>query len=398
MLHIVIVSLSFILTSCKMSDRRDIYDHVRQTVRITLDWVNANYYYKQDHGVERPLAATIMLYPDSPEVETMKLLTNMTSETMNLPLGSYSVVSHNEYGGGFLDNTIALSGVDAISTYTASWMIDPLKAEYVRSSASDGYAVVRSSDHLFVFASDSSVASEGGLVLDNTNFSNEYFEYRITPERVTMPVTMLVLFYNIDYTASSGSYVYVDGMSGGYNFSAHAPSTYDVTHINYLTGRRYIGEEDYKLLSNFKGYNDTGYDYDLVYGFGLVDVADFNVFGVPTPSEDGNDYVNVTVRIKMRGAFDEQESIDRGLSLEGSEYILEDQPTIYEREFENVKIEYRSDPSGIGPDYIHLEIGAFDGEDKIVLPWVPDDNNSGSAFNPDVDDWGDEVIVPVPMF
>ncbi len=397
-LHIAVVMLSFVLTSCKMSDRRDVYDHVRQTVRITLNWVNAKYYYLQDHKVERPLAATIMLYAEKEDVETMKLLTNMTTETMNLPLGGYSVVSHNEYGGGFLDGTIGLSGTDAIETYVASWMTDPLRAEYARSGATD-YAVVRSSDHLFAFASDLNKVDEGGLVLDNTNFSNDYFLYTITPDRVTMPVTMTVMFKNIDYVASTGSYVYLDGMAAGYNFAEHIPLETTTTHINYLTGRRYITDAEYSSLSGFAGYEPT-YNSDLIYGLGLVDVAPFNVFGVPEPAETGDDMASITVRIKLRGEFvaEDSEARDPESYAAGAEYILKDQPTIYERKFDNVKIEYKPDPSGIGPDYLHFEVGAFTGDDVIILPWVADDNSSGSGFNPDVDDWGDEVIVPVPMY
>ncbi len=342
-----IIAVVALFVAC--DTRREIYPNNGVIVEVSLDWDELSKATKAQ--VDKPNGATVIFFPVDGG-KPRQLLTNHTMDKIMLPIGVYNVLVFNETVNGH--DYMHFEATDRYETFRAVWEESELGSKYSR--AGDTRAVTQTDDLLLVDR------LEGFEITAEMSINHEVAKLTFAPQLINGDMKVTVHIDGMDNVAKSGSLLFVDGMARGYNLSTGKTDGGEITHLMVL-GNRAFDDGSYK--------NGTM-------------SAMFYTFGDATPIVRADGTNSVTFRIKLRnGEFHDDIPYDITNEVESQ----------------------ASSPSLSKRINIKVEIGAMTpGDDSpnskpIVLPDVPDteDPSSGSGFDATVGEWGDDVIVNVPI-
>lgn len=296
-------------------------------------WVRVEMDWSQSQLTSRN-GASIWFFPRNGSKPIVKL-THEEIDSVKLSRGDYSLIVFNETI--YDHNYIAFRGVDKYETFEAYAKPITPSNRYNKSSQS-----ASSPDLLAIARVDRfSVTREATRGLRPL--------IHVMPKQVINLVTVIVHVKGLDNVAASGSALSLGGLSDGVNLSTGRATTIPVTHLATL---------------NAKTFNAGSFTEGTM-------TAQFNSFGLIKALDGTNSGQNiVTLYFRLRGKLP-----NGSYDLQPMEINVTD--IIYQSESE-----YK----------VVVEI-----KDKVVIPYVPDENNPGSGFDADVEDWGPPIITEIPL-
>ncbi len=346
-LTLLLASTLTLLALYSCDTRRTIYPDGSAVVEISLDW--ANLAVATDDAQQSPNGATIAFYPQSDEMgEPTFILTNYATATAYLPVGTYDILVFNEtiYGHDYIE----FSGMDSYETVTAYWESSELSASNVRSSVTR--AIVETDDLLLVDK------LEDFEITDEMQVKGDVVSLSFTPVLVNRKMTVLAHVNSLHNVSSSGSLLYVYGMAAGYNLSTGLTVNESTTHLTVLNNKTFN-----------EGSTTDGTVSASFYTFGDAQK------GVSSKAEDDSNSVALSFKLVDDSTLPD---IERDITDEvEAASILEGSTTLD----------------------INIELGTGADDDSLIeIPDVEGTGGStGSGFDAEVSDWGDNVLTNVPI-
>ncbi len=347
---IYIIGVLSLLSGCDA--RREIYPSNSVLVKVSLNWEELSKATKAE--VEQPNGATVLFFPTDGG-KSYQLLTNYTEAEIMLPIGEYNVLVFNETVNGH--DYLQFENTDKYETFRAVWEETELSSAYSRGG--DTRAVTQTDDLLLVDR------LEGFEITADMSIDQETQSLSFTPTLVNGSMKVSIYIEGMDNVSQSGSLLYVDGMSRGYNLSTGEADGDEITHLMEISNREFD-----------EGSYQNGIMWEEFYTFGDATTS--------TRAADGSN--SVTFKIKLRnGEYHDDISYDITDDLESQSSSASLTTQI------SIDVEIGTSAEGDDPDDPN--------NTPLVLDDVPDteEPDAGSGFDATINDWGDEEIVNVPL-
>lgn len=288
---------------------------------------------------QRPNGTTIAFFPQTrTDLKPIFLITNSINDSIRLPEDTYSILVFNETLTGH-DN-LAFKGTTRYETFEAYIKPITTKVDYY---IPEGEYLVASPSVLAIDRLENFRVTQAAIL------SKAKITLNFKPQKVLSSTILKVHIKGMNNVAKKGSMASISGLANGMNLSTGKLSTTPVTQVFTLNS---------KLFESGSTTNGTMSGSFIC--FGMV--------------EQGTGIQNtVSLYFRLRNETD-LDRIERNVTGR-IEIIEEELHTIYK-----------------------VEIGLEAPQDAIiVLPNVPDTEKPGAGFDADVNDWGDEEVVDVPL-
>lgn len=284
-----------------------------------------------------PNGASVWIFPHDGG-KPIVFLTNDTRDSVKLRRGKYSLLVFNETITEH--QFIRFRGTNHYSTFEAYCKPTTVTGKYVKADSDPSASTpnLLASDHLDYLE----ITTE---MIEN----NDRPQLNFTPKRVVSLVSITIHIQGVENAAKSGSAVSLSGIAEGVNLSTGKRSSSAVRHMAPLNNREFYPENPKSGTLS----------------------ASFNTFGLTDMQTRGNGVENlISIYIKLRD----------GSSLPTIERNVTDK---IER-VEGVELKFK------------ITMGA-ENLPEFELPDVPDANISGPGFDAEVEDWGEEENVDLPI-
>lgn len=313
--------------------RREILDDESVWVRVNLDWKNAD---------ARPNGATVWFFPHRADLKPVALRTHETTDSIRLRMDNYSVLVFNEtekdHGG------MHFRGIDRYETFEA-YSVPVLQRN--TPVVVDGETLVSAPDPLLVDQQDNLDITMNMIHADQRPL------LKFAPQPKLYTLQLSVYIHGLDNVLPTASSATLSGLSGGL----------------LLTGGDYSPERvTQQFAFNRLAWDPGSYQKGTLY-------ARFLLFGIDgmtvRQGVANNNKLKLYLKLRDGSTFTLERNVGDLISRgSGSELALE----------------------------LHVGLGTSDKDPIIVVPDVPDkDPGADSGFDADVDDWGDEVIIEIPV-
>lgn len=280
-----------------------------------------------------PDGTSFWFFPQAEGQRPVVYQTNGTTGNLSLPQGNYSILVFNE--GINEHDYIKFRGTNSFSTFEAYLEELQLGGKYAASKSRDGEKTVARPNIL-------AVECRENLAMTRVATTNgKSMELSFAPKRVVIPVLLTVRVRGMDNTASGGHTASLRGMAGNYMLGQSVAGNIPVAHLFTLNNRTFDADS---------WQNGTM-------------SATFFSFGRVMPFAN-----QVVLYFKLR---------------DGSDFIVERDVTSLLKEMDTDK-----------GRCLTLEMGKGTAEDPIIeIPYVEDSGESGSGFDANVEEWGEEEII-----
>ncbi|MDR1884389.1 MAG: DUF5119 domain-containing protein [Prevotella sp.] len=288
-----------------------------------------------------PEGTSIYFYPHEQGRQPVVLLTNDMLDSIRLPKGNYSVLAFNETVNGH--DHISFRGTDKYDTFEA-YASTPVtfSGRYAKSSGAPAVAVpdILAAAHLDRF----DVTRE--MVLQDMRPTVE-----LTPRRLLSKLFVTIHIKGLDNCSKSGHVASIGGMAESVYLATETVGSVPVTHYFTLNNRTFYpgSETDGTMSATFET-------------FGLADM--------PLTMQPANVRNMLSLYFRLRDGSDFPV-----IEQDVGDFIVREEGTMQMR--------------------LILTVGNT-GNPAVVLPDVPDISED-SGFTADVDDWGEQEEVPVPL-
>lgn len=313
--------------------RRELFEDNSIPVKININWKDANI---------NPNGTSIWVFSeDNPESTPRQYLTHDSTYTVHLKKGSYSILVFNESINDF--DYILFRGTSSYETFEAYAIPIETKGRFAKSQEEQVAARpdILAVDRIELFTITRDIINLGkGITLD------------FSPKRLVVSVQMTIHIKNLSSMADNGNAASLSGLAGGVMLSTGNKTINPVTHYFQLSN---------KIL-------DPGSDNN-----GTISSC-FNSFGLMGSLREN----------KVKSHYEQFITL----------YLKLRDNSIYPPVVINVTddIEY----VGNAQHCISIVLGT-EGSESVQLPYVIGDNDNDSGFEVDVSDWGEEVIIDVPL-
>jgi hypothetical protein len=340
---------------CRCDDRRDIIDlgaDMSKTllVRITIDWSRA--------GID-PKNASIWLFnadDGSLALSGRPELTNETELTIHLPRGQYSILVFN--GTTNDHDSIRFRGTDGYQTFEAYAYNETPPSE-------NAAAYMRANEDRTCIAPPDLLAAAH---LDRLEITSRMIEQKetvaitFTPLRLVSQIHVTVHFRDLLYSATSGHSGMITGMAGSVFLVSGKTGDKEVCQAFTLNNRVF-----------YSGSSTDGTMSRMLSCFGLPKMTYY-------PLSTGETSHALWLNVRLRNG----EYMDFNFNVTGGLTIVEGDDATIGLNLSVVK--------GDGNTLFPPEI-----RDPVTLPEVPETDLPGGGFDPDVDGWGENTDVPIPI-
>lgn len=350
-----ILSLSLAVVSCQRRELTYLYDPTCEVV-VDVDWSNMS---------TTPTGMSVYCYPEDGGDAVVAVSNDISSITVNLPQGSYNILVFNQIPTDY--GTVSFSGMDSFETAEVSTVSSDSKWAESKS----GVGLVRDPEEIaaatyvgFVVSSEdvaTKVEYDSGVATKSGESVTKYIS--VTPKVIIKNIVVRVRVSGIYNHQSTRATLY--GLAGGYNFSQQTSHTTQATHV-------------------LEDWTKTVYDG---YSEGELSIT-FTSFGLPAQSTTTRSYED------WDGRLDIDILLVDNATITSETVYLNDKVTINSSD-DDTKADISAD--------INIDTGfTFDldstSDDKpIVLPDVEPVDGSSSGFSAEIDDWGDKVVIDVPI-
>ncbi|MDR1369003.1 MAG: DUF5119 domain-containing protein [Dysgonamonadaceae bacterium] len=351
--YLLLLSVCLGLWSC--DDRRDLIDlgenwEKTLAVKVKIDWSKA--------GIN-PENASIWIFNASdgtPALGGRPELTNRMELTVDLPIGQYSILVFN---GAINDQDhIRFRGTDRYRTFEAY--------AYDETPEGNAAARLRADEDLSFITPPNVLAADHLDLLEITGRMIDRKEETLitfTPRRLVSQINITVHFRGLNYSAPGGHSGVVTGMANSIFLATGKTGNEPANHAFTLNNRTFYpdSQTDGTMSRSFLTFGLPGMTYNPLQ-FGetnnrlLLDILLRN-------NEHATYSIDVTGGVVSSGSNDAATGLNLLITLGGGNLSL--------------------------PPVMH---------DPVTLPEVPEvDFSDGGGFDPDVNDWGEIIDLPMPV-
>lgn len=312
-------------------------DTRRELLEESKVWVRVSLDWEQA-GIS-PEGASVWFFPQTQGGKPKVLLTNNTLDSISLPIGSYSVLVFNETINGH--DYIAFRGTDSYNSFEAFAKPVTINGKYTRDGGEEIVAStpgILAAAHLDQFDITPEMSLPGQVSI-----------LEFSPKRLISTVSLTVHIKGMNNAASGGHAASLSGMASSVFLATETTSADPTVHYFTLNNRAF-----------YPNSGDDGTMSATFYAFGLTNM-------LLTRAAETRNLLSLYF-----------------LLLDGSDHILTDIDV-------TDKIEIVEATTGL---ILYIELGQK-GSPFITLPDVLDFGSSG--FDVDVDQWGEQVTIDVPI-
>ncbi len=347
-LYVILICFAT-LVGCKRIDLVEKY-YKSTDVRFSFDWTVFDT--RADNDDDALFAASVWCFNRESGEVVPKASNDVSGITVSLTGGTYDAVGFNKADGYF--STVALRGGDNYKTFEVCGVEETTRGAWFTSRSSESITISQPE----YFAADtfeellvedgSSVIYSSSVIEDLSSTSTS--EISLTPEMLVYDMTLRVKIYGIQNLRDIEAAL--TGVAEGRVISDPYPNSTKATHIL------------------------VDWTQEGSYGEGEIEMP-FTSFGLASdPDTDVIDYEDWTGDVELIVQLIDNSTMTFNLPMDSNCIIEAD-----------------------GSLSLTLEIGmSADPDSQIVLPDVePSDPEDSGGFDADVEDWGPEIGVEIPL-